>query len=317
MALIKCPECGREISDKATSCPNCGYPTGDANHIVEDVIKYGVVTCRKCGYSIPAFHSHCDNCGAELDRDNEMGRNDSISPNQTVSYPNYNNRVNKGNKFLPIIFIIFVIILTIKIGPNLFKADKSNDTITFNLDGTQTDNIISVKEEDISIENFKYDIVGNLIKLQEYNGESKTLEIKSEYTIDDTSYKTDLSDFQVSNRKVRTIIFDEGISEVKVSIFNGSGAINQIFFPESINKIYDYTLAYLHPEEGTKIKVYYAGTEFEWGNIFTEYTHIDGTEGLAETAGQAAADFINGFIGMEYDSSQFVYYFSASLDQIE
>ena len=26
MALIKCPECGKEISDKATVCPNCGYP---------------------------------------------------------------------------------------------------------------------------------------------------------------------------------------------------------------------------------------------------------------------------------------------------
>lgn len=25
MALIKCPECGKEISDKATSCPGCGY----------------------------------------------------------------------------------------------------------------------------------------------------------------------------------------------------------------------------------------------------------------------------------------------------
>lgn len=26
MALIKCPECGKEISDKAISCPGCGYP---------------------------------------------------------------------------------------------------------------------------------------------------------------------------------------------------------------------------------------------------------------------------------------------------
>lgn len=26
MALIKCPECGREISDKAIACPNCGFP---------------------------------------------------------------------------------------------------------------------------------------------------------------------------------------------------------------------------------------------------------------------------------------------------
>lgn len=27
MALIKCPECGKEISDKANKCPNCGCPT--------------------------------------------------------------------------------------------------------------------------------------------------------------------------------------------------------------------------------------------------------------------------------------------------
>ncbi|MDR3117854.1 MAG: zinc ribbon domain-containing protein [Mediterranea sp.] len=26
MALINCPECGKEISDKAVSCPNCGVP---------------------------------------------------------------------------------------------------------------------------------------------------------------------------------------------------------------------------------------------------------------------------------------------------
>lgn len=28
MALIRCPECGKEISDKAASCPNCGCPVG-------------------------------------------------------------------------------------------------------------------------------------------------------------------------------------------------------------------------------------------------------------------------------------------------
>lgn len=26
MAIISCPECGKEISDKAACCPNCGYP---------------------------------------------------------------------------------------------------------------------------------------------------------------------------------------------------------------------------------------------------------------------------------------------------
>ena len=27
MALIKCSECGKEVSDKAKTCPNCGNPT--------------------------------------------------------------------------------------------------------------------------------------------------------------------------------------------------------------------------------------------------------------------------------------------------
>lgn len=29
MSLIKCPECGKEISDKAAVCPNCGCPVED------------------------------------------------------------------------------------------------------------------------------------------------------------------------------------------------------------------------------------------------------------------------------------------------
>ena len=28
MALIKCPECNRDVSDKAATCPHCGYPLG-------------------------------------------------------------------------------------------------------------------------------------------------------------------------------------------------------------------------------------------------------------------------------------------------
>jgi len=29
MALIQCPECGKEISDKVTACPHCGYPLAE------------------------------------------------------------------------------------------------------------------------------------------------------------------------------------------------------------------------------------------------------------------------------------------------
>lgn len=41
MALIKCPECGKEISDFATNCPNCGFPIRiKSNKINENNIQY-------------------------------------------------------------------------------------------------------------------------------------------------------------------------------------------------------------------------------------------------------------------------------------
>lgn len=37
MALMNCPECGKEISDQAISCPHCGYPLQSDTTVV--VIK--------------------------------------------------------------------------------------------------------------------------------------------------------------------------------------------------------------------------------------------------------------------------------------
>lgn len=56
MALIKCPECGKEISDKANACIHCGYPLNERKedfgitdshlirrpHINEDTLNYKI-----------------------------------------------------------------------------------------------------------------------------------------------------------------------------------------------------------------------------------------------------------------------------------
>ena len=39
MALINCPECGKEVSNKAKSCPNCGCPIEVVNSTGEVKIK--------------------------------------------------------------------------------------------------------------------------------------------------------------------------------------------------------------------------------------------------------------------------------------
>lgn len=50
MALIKCPECGKEISDKAATCPNCGCPSIDKEEAerINDTTK-GIVALFLCG----------------------------------------------------------------------------------------------------------------------------------------------------------------------------------------------------------------------------------------------------------------------------
>ena len=52
MSLIKCKECGHEVSDTASVCPNCGAP------VIKDIY------CQKCGTRIPENIQYCPSCGA-------------------------------------------------------------------------------------------------------------------------------------------------------------------------------------------------------------------------------------------------------------
>ena len=51
MAIIKCPECGHDVSDKAPTCPTCG---------VEIVGK--TITCANCGTTYFKDQALCPNC---------------------------------------------------------------------------------------------------------------------------------------------------------------------------------------------------------------------------------------------------------------
>ncbi|MFC2739571.1 MAG: zinc ribbon domain-containing protein, partial [Prevotella sp.] len=51
MAMIKCPECGRQISDKAPVCPNCGVE-----------IAGKITLCPQCGEAYFSDQESCPNC---------------------------------------------------------------------------------------------------------------------------------------------------------------------------------------------------------------------------------------------------------------
>src|SRR3989339_1031474 len=64
MALIKCSECGKEMSDNAVSCPNCGAP-------VKNVMSQGTSGtaggqtkyCAGCGKQMHISATTCPHCG--------------------------------------------------------------------------------------------------------------------------------------------------------------------------------------------------------------------------------------------------------------
>lgn len=49
MALIKCTECGKEISDKAFACPHCGNPMNPQPQQAQQPQQEEYLCCPKCG----------------------------------------------------------------------------------------------------------------------------------------------------------------------------------------------------------------------------------------------------------------------------
>tara|TARA_Y100001968_G_scaffold287198_1_gene288438 strand:- start:1962 stop:2228 length:267 start_codon:yes stop_codon:yes gene_type:complete len=68
MALIKCNECGKEISDKATTCPNCGSPTvfaekeKNAKEENTQVIAFicGIAVLIACAVGYAKYQKYCE-----------------------------------------------------------------------------------------------------------------------------------------------------------------------------------------------------------------------------------------------------------------
>ena len=57
MAIIKCPECGHQVSDQAPTCPSCGI-----------VIAGRVTKCRECGEVVFNDQALCPNCHVPLQK---------------------------------------------------------------------------------------------------------------------------------------------------------------------------------------------------------------------------------------------------------
>lgn len=67
MALIICPECGKEISDKAEICVGCGFPIKEyLKNVSESKDDDTTKACEYCGSEDIDEEGYCNSCGMKL-----------------------------------------------------------------------------------------------------------------------------------------------------------------------------------------------------------------------------------------------------------
>lgn len=93
MALINCPECGKEISDKAAACPHCGCPSSEwkngdglksfgecADDKLEDKSSE-VSVCPFCNNEIIIDDGYCPICGMRIEPVKSKHSINDVAPN--------------------------------------------------------------------------------------------------------------------------------------------------------------------------------------------------------------------------------------------
>lgn len=116
MALIQCPECGKEISDKAKKCVHCGKI-----FVVEDVADIKI-KCNECGVILSETDEVCPNCGYTVE--NIKTKNETNKSGVNVQQSKISNlKIKmKTNKAIYYVSIVILICVVGGIGYNLFSG---------------------------------------------------------------------------------------------------------------------------------------------------------------------------------------------------
>lgn len=102
MAMIKCPECGKDISNQSDKCIYCGFP----------IRKEDMVVCSNCGVLNQAGSTFCSSCG------NPMVKG-ITAPSTTKAHKSANKkkhskkRHSKAPLFMSLFFLLLILIAVI------------------------------------------------------------------------------------------------------------------------------------------------------------------------------------------------------------
>lgn len=114
MAIIKCPECGHQISDKAETCPTCGVK-----------IKDNIIRCPHCGVIYlkdqpicPACHTAPNAAPQVQQQVRQPNKQVNAYATQSVQQPEKKNNKN--------IILAVIVALIIVVGGGIWYASSAN-----------------------------------------------------------------------------------------------------------------------------------------------------------------------------------------------
>jgi len=112
MALIECPNCSKQISDKALSCPTCGT-------LMQEPIEIKESVCPECGCEISDSDAVCKSCGCPLEKKEPLPQKVEVTGVKIL-------KLTKKKKSAIIISCILVVLIIIGsiIGINI--SNKNN-----------------------------------------------------------------------------------------------------------------------------------------------------------------------------------------------
>lgn len=119
MALIKCNNCGRSVSDRATVCPHCGCDphttknanaeTNSPNTNLENEQNSNLTTCPHCGALVSKKADVCPKCGKPTIVNSNQSQNIVEGDNSDVDEYEYAEEKTANHGLLSIVGILTII----------------------------------------------------------------------------------------------------------------------------------------------------------------------------------------------------------------
>jgi len=148
MSLVSCPNCNKEVSDKATTCPACGYELGSS--------PTSPLICRECKAALSPEDKFCPNCGCPTEITEAQPKTETIGINQEKP------KKNKKKSIIITALILVVLIIAGAVFSSYYSKQKKLKEYQTNLSlvtATMLNGAVSAEKAGNLIHNVWYNTI--------------------------------------------------------------------------------------------------------------------------------------------------------------